>query len=77
LVREIQKYVKGQHIYIPIPQTERKDWGSGTGIREELERRNEDISRRYHSGATIQELAEWFHLSEERIRSIIYQKLSE
>lgn len=70
LVREIQKYVRGKHIY--IPQTDREDWGASTGIREELEQRNEDIFRKYNEGYTFEELAEQFHLSAERIRGIVY-----
>ncbi|MDQ0888888.1 Mor family transcriptional regulator [Paenibacillus sp. V4I9] len=75
LIKEIQKYVKGQHIY--IPQTERKDWGTSTGIRDEMEQRNEDITRKYHGGLTIAELAAIFNLSEERIRGIIYERQSD
>lgn len=40
LVREIQKYVDGQHLY--IPKTERADWGSVTGVRDELRAQSED-----------------------------------
>jgi Mor family transcriptional regulator len=72
LVKEIQKYVKGQHIY--IPQTERQSWGTATGIRKELEARNTEIVRQYYGGTTIAQLAQTFHLSEERIRSIIYER---
>ncbi|TMV43814.1 hypothetical protein FE783_34160 [Paenibacillus mesophilus] len=75
LIKEIQKYVKGQHIY--IPQTERQNWGTSTGIRNEMEQRNEEISRQYHGGLTIAELTKLYNLSEERIRSIIYDRLSD
>lgn len=72
LIQEIQKYVRGKHIY--IPQTEREDWGTSTGIRGELEQRNEEIFRKYNEGYQLDELAEMFHLSEERIRGIIYDR---
>ncbi|CAM4083256.1 hypothetical protein L1N85_14970 [Paenibacillus alkaliterrae] len=72
LIKEIQKYVKGQHIY--IPQTERQSWGASTGIRDEMELRNEEIFQQYHGGLSIAELAEIFNLSEDRIRGIIYGK---
>jgi Mor family transcriptional regulator len=72
LIKEIQKYIKGKHIY--IPQTERQSWGESTGIRKELEQRNEEIVRRFEAGVGMQQLAESFHLSEERIRSIIYER---
>lgn len=72
LIREIQKYVKGRHVY--IPQTERQQWGDSTGIREEMERRNAEICRRYHGGLSVPELAKMYHLSEERVRGIIYNR---
>jgi Mor family transcriptional regulator len=70
LVKEIQKYVQGQHMY--VPQVERKSWGTGTGIREELELRNAKIVKAYQGGVAVAQLAEMYALSEERIRGIIY-----
>lgn len=75
LIEEIQKYVKGRHIY--IPQTERQNWGTSTGIRDEMEQRNEEIVRKYHGGIAITELSKMFNLSEERIRGIIYERMSD
>lgn len=72
LIKEIQKYVKGKHIY--IPQTERQSWGAATGIRDEMDLRNEEICHRYYGGASIAELVDLFNLSEERIRGIIYER---
>lgn len=72
LIKEIQKYIKGQHIY--IPQTERQTWGESTGIRKELEQRNEEIVRRFESGISIQQLSKLFNLSEDRIRGIVYER---
>jgi len=72
LIKEIQKYVKGQHLY--IPQTERQTWGQSTGIREEMEGRNAEIFRRYKSGVSMRQLAEQFSLSEDRVRGIIYDR---
>jgi Mor family transcriptional regulator len=72
LIREIQKYVRGKPIY--IPQTERQDWGTSTGIREELRERNEEIVLKYKAGLSVEQLAEQFHLSEERVRRIIYDR---
>jgi Mor family transcriptional regulator len=70
LIKEIQKYVKGQHLY--IPQTKRKSWGASTGIREELKQRNKKIYKLYNGGITTSELSDIFGLSEERIRNIIF-----
>jgi Mor family transcriptional regulator len=71
LVREIQKYVQGRQLY--IPRVERQAWGTGTGIREELDQRNREIARLYRAGVDIPELAEAYCLSMERIRAIIYE----
>jgi Mor family transcriptional regulator len=73
LIEEIQKYVDGTHLY--IPQKSRRSWGSTTGTREHLEKRNMEIQFLYRQhGIGIIELAQRFGLSEERIRSILYEK---
>lgn len=70
LIREIQKYVRGEHLY--IPQTERIGWGKKSGSRAEIEHRNNEIYRQYMDGIRVAELAEMYYLSEERIRGILY-----
>jgi len=70
LVKEIQKYVQGAHIY--IPSTERKSWGTESGIREELEQRNLEIIIKFRNGHEISTLSERYCLSEERIKAIVY-----
>ena len=70
LVKEIQKYVNGQHLY--IPKTDRETWGSLTGTRDELRERNLKICELYYGGITLSELADMYCLSEERIRNIIH-----
>ncbi|MFF2093897.1 CD3324 family protein [Paenibacillus sp. NPDC058174] len=74
LIEEIQKYVKGQHLY--IPQTDRQSWGTSTGIQDEFLIRNTEIRRKYNSGIPIKQLALMFNLSEERIRGIAHEKCS-
>lgn len=72
LVREIQKYVRGEHLY--IPQTERTEWGKRSGARELMKKRNMEIQQKYMDGISVLELAEMYGLSEERIRGILYEK---
>lgn len=72
LVRQIQQYVRGVHLY--IPQTERDGWGTSTGSREEMKLRNENIYELYKGGLPLAELAELYNLSEERIRNIVYEQ---
>ena len=72
LIDEIQKYVDGAHVY--IPQKSRKRWGSSNGAREQLEKRNMEIEFLYREhGIGMEELAQRFGLSEDRIRGIVYR----
>ena len=41
LVKELQNYVQGGYIYIPIEQEQQKRWGEASGYRQELEQRNQ------------------------------------
>ena len=50
LVKELQSYVQGEYIYVPVEQEQQKRWGEVSGYRKELEQRNQDktrISKRY------------------------------
>ena len=72
LVQTLQEYVQGGYVYIPA--REHKGWGENSGSRAMLARRNEEISRHRQAGATLEMLAETYHLSVSAIRKIIYQK---
>ncbi|HIX23943.1 MAG TPA: hypothetical protein IAA09_03160 [Candidatus Lachnoclostridium avicola] len=74
LVRELQNYIQGGYIYVPTDQARPKSWGEVSGYREELIRRNRQITEEYRNGASMDELAEKFCLSVYAIRKIIYQK---
>ena len=73
LVKEIQKYVDGQLIYIPRKNENSLSWGEKNGTREKLAERNQTIVSRYDSGETIAELSKVYYLSEKRIQGIIYE----
>ena len=45
LVKELQKYVQGEYIYVPIEQKKQKRWGEVSGYRKELEQRNRQIRK--------------------------------
>lgn len=74
LLDEIQKYVRGDLIYIPKPEKERVQWGVHTGERLRLQKRNEQIKMLFKQGKSLQSLAETFHLSIETIKKIVYKK---
>lgn len=73
LINEIQKYVSGECLYIPVKFGKKSNWGIKSGYRKELYNRNRDIFRWYQKGLSISELAEKYFLSEKSIYRIIYE----
>ncbi len=71
LIRAIQQYVDGGLVYIPRRADNRLRWGSNSGSREALSRRNQIMNQDYHKGQTITDLADKYHLSEDSVRRII------
>lgn len=74
LLEQVQQYISGAIIYIPTRDERRKGWGEANGTRKNIQRRNEEIKRRYQAGETIRELAQSYYLSEDSIRKIIYYR---
>jgi Mor family transcriptional regulator len=74
LVREIQKYVQGETLYIPKPKSEYRKWGSRSGSRRIIDERNAGIKASFLNGKTIDELADEYYLSSETIKKIVYKK---
>ncbi|WP_199615941.1 CD3324 family protein [Paenibacillus alkalitolerans] len=71
LLRELQKYIQGELIYIPKPADQRASWGELSGTRKMIAERNEEINRHYSNGWSVAELERKYHLSGESIRKII------
>lgn len=71
LLRELQRYIEGQLLYVPTADERRAGWGERSGARREIAERNAEISRRYRSGWTVQELERRYHLSGDSIRKIV------
>lgn len=71
IIELIQNYVDGECIYIPRKKNERKKWGNGTNIRQELQERNNRIYTDYKNGLKTAQLAEKYFLSEKSIQRII------
>jgi Mor family transcriptional regulator len=74
LLREIQKYVQGESIYIPKPKSSYHKWGSRSGGRKHIQERNSTIKEAFQSGCGIEKLAEEYFLSPETIKKIVYTK---
>lgn len=72
LLRELQKYIQGETIYIPKNE-ERKAWGESNGTRVAIRRRNLEIYDLYKKGTKIFDIAELYNLSEDSIRKIIFK----
>ena len=74
LVEELQTYMQAGYIYIPAKTEQHKSWGELSGYRKELEERNKRIIADYKQGTSMENLADFYHLSIYAIRKIIYKK---
>lgn len=74
LIDRIQQYVDGESIYIPRKSAQRRAWGEGTQIRQELSKRNRQIYKDYLGGEGVLELAGKYYLSEKSIQRIIREE---
>lgn len=74
LLKEVQKYAEGEYIYIPKNPGNKSAWGTATGTRQYLERRNREIYREYLAGQSPDELSEKHFLSLKSIQRIIRQE---
>lgn len=74
LIKELQNYVQGGYVYVPIKTDERKSWGEQSGYRLELDRRNEKIRQEYKNGVSLDILADRYYLSVSAVKKIIYKK---
>lgn len=71
LLKELQKYVQGEMIYVPGNGEVRTGWGESNGTREKYSRRNTEIILLYKSGVSKEDIADRYHLSECSIKKII------
>jgi Mor family transcriptional regulator len=74
LVKELQTYIQGGYIYIPVEQQQQKRWGEVSGYRQELKKRNQQIKEDYLKGISMESLSEKYCLSIYAVRKIIYEK---
>lgn len=73
LLKEMQKYIQGEIIYIPKENNQRAGWGEVNGSRQLINQRNKEIYQRYVEGLSLEELEQTYNLSTESIRKIIYK----
>ena len=72
LVKELQKYVQGQIIYVPGDESTRARWGETNGTRKKYDSRNSEIIKLYKKGLSKEAIAQKYHLSVYSIKKIIY-----
>ncbi|BFH61247.1 CD3324 family protein [Paenibacillus azoreducens] len=77
LLKELQKYIEGELIYIPKKSSERVGWGVNSGTRQMIERRNNEIYDLHCNGHSVEALTKTYHLSVESIRKVIFKKRAE
>lgn len=73
LLKQIQRYVSGETIYIPAG-SEKKSWGETSGYQQFIRERNAGIKADFEAGKTIDELMEKYCLSYDSIKRIVYNK---
>lgn len=73
LLKQIQKYVAGKLVYIPI-NNQKRVWGETSGYKQYLLERNCDIRTKFNAGASIEQLADEYYLSLDSIKKIVYSK---
>ncbi len=73
LLKQIQRYVAGETIYIPAGD-EKKAWGETSGYRRYIQERNKEIKSDFADGSSIDALADKYSLSFDTIKRIVYSK---
>ena len=71
LIREIQKYIDGETIYIPRAECNRKKWGENSSACYTLNLRNQEIYNKYRSGVSVHRLSEEYHISMQGIYKVL------
>lgn len=71
LLEELQKYAEGTVIYVPKSSC-RTGWGNESGLRKELDVRNQAIKKAFLARRPVADLAKEHHLSEAAIKKIVY-----
>lgn len=70
LLVEIRKYIAEGFLYIP-GNSERKEWGSISGQKQELETRNQLICKDFQDGKTVNEISKEHYLTKSSIYRIL------
>lgn len=72
LLLEIRRFMPEGYVYIS-PQSSRKEWGSVSGQKKELEKRNGEIYKEYLVGKSVDAISKERYLSKSSIYRILKQ----
>lgn len=71
LLRRVQKYIDGRHIYIPRKAGSRRSWGARTKAKIFTARRNQCIFRGYRAGLSVKDLAARYFITDKTVYKVI------
>ena len=72
LMKEIRRFMPEGYFYVSSCR-KRRAWGSISGQKSELQKRNQQIFEEYQNGKTVNEIAKERYLSERTIYHILHQ----
>ncbi len=73
LLKQIQKYVSGETIYIPAGNV-KKAWGEASGSQRFIRERNMEMRAAFSCGASMEELMDRYALSYDSVKRIVYSR---
>ena len=73
LLRQIQRYVSGEAVYIPARE-ERRAWGETSGYQRYIRERNAEIRALFAAGQSMEDLMEKYALSYDSVKRIVYSR---
>ncbi len=73
LLRQLQRYVSGETLYVPA-RGEKKAWGESSGYLQYIRDRNAEIREAFSAGRSIDALALEYALSYDTVKRIVYNR---
>jgi hypothetical protein len=71
LLKEVQAYVKGDLLYVPNDNVQKR-WGEKSGSRTYYLKRNNEMKKKYKDGKSISEISDLYGLAFDTVKKILY-----
>ena len=71
LLKEVQAYVKGDLLYVPNNNIQKR-WGEKSGSRTYYLKRNKEMKNKYKDGKSISEISDLYGLAFDTVKKILY-----